>query len=256
MHVAVVCLRRRARFALYARRRALRRSCPSYEGFGLTPLEALAAGMPIVVLDTPVAREMYAEAALYVTHARTRRSSKTALERVLFDRRERARLLEAAGTCWRATPGARARRPRCSMPSWRAAPDAMPRLSIVIVTYNSPQRDRRLPAVADGRGASSSSTRCWSSTTPRSDGTADAVRAALAPVRVIDAGGNLGFARANNIGIRRQRGELVLLLNPDTVVPPRRGRPARRSLDALPDAAMAGPGSSTDAAARSCRSAG
>ena len=38
----------------------------SYEGFGLTPLEALAAGVPPVVLDTPVAREVYGEAARYV----------------------------------------------------------------------------------------------------------------------------------------------------------------------------------------------
>jgi glycosyltransferase involved in cell wall biosynthesis len=37
-----------------------------YEGFGLTPLEALAAGVPIVVLDTAVAREIYGEAATYV----------------------------------------------------------------------------------------------------------------------------------------------------------------------------------------------
>lgn len=37
-----------------------------YEGFGLTPLEALGAGIPIVVLDTPVAREIYGEAAHYV----------------------------------------------------------------------------------------------------------------------------------------------------------------------------------------------
>jgi alpha-1,3-rhamnosyl/mannosyltransferase len=37
-----------------------------YEGFGLTPLEALTAGVPIVVLDTPVAREVYGEAAEYV----------------------------------------------------------------------------------------------------------------------------------------------------------------------------------------------
>ena len=37
-----------------------------YEGFGLTPLEALAAGVPIVVLDTPVAREIYGDAAEYV----------------------------------------------------------------------------------------------------------------------------------------------------------------------------------------------
>jgi glycosyltransferase involved in cell wall biosynthesis len=38
-----------------------------YEGFGLTPLEALAAGVPIVVLDTPVAREVYGPAAEYVS---------------------------------------------------------------------------------------------------------------------------------------------------------------------------------------------
>jgi glycosyltransferase involved in cell wall biosynthesis len=37
-----------------------------YEGFGLTPLEALSAHVPIVVLDTPVAREVYGEAAWYV----------------------------------------------------------------------------------------------------------------------------------------------------------------------------------------------
>jgi glycosyltransferase involved in cell wall biosynthesis len=37
-----------------------------YEGFGLTPLEALAAGVPPVVLDTPVAREVYQDAAVFV----------------------------------------------------------------------------------------------------------------------------------------------------------------------------------------------
>jgi glycosyltransferase involved in cell wall biosynthesis len=37
-----------------------------YEGFGFTPLEALAEGVPPVVLDTPVAREIYGEAARYV----------------------------------------------------------------------------------------------------------------------------------------------------------------------------------------------
>ena len=37
-----------------------------YEGFGLTPLEAMAAGVPPVVLDTAVAREVYGDAAFYV----------------------------------------------------------------------------------------------------------------------------------------------------------------------------------------------
>ena len=37
-----------------------------YEGFGFTPLEALSAGVPIVVADTAVAREVYGAAAHYV----------------------------------------------------------------------------------------------------------------------------------------------------------------------------------------------
>jgi glycosyltransferase involved in cell wall biosynthesis len=37
-----------------------------YEGFGLTPLEALAARLPVVVLDTEAAREIYGDAVTYV----------------------------------------------------------------------------------------------------------------------------------------------------------------------------------------------
>jgi glycosyltransferase involved in cell wall biosynthesis len=37
-----------------------------YEGFGMTPLEALSAGTPPVVLDTAVAREVYGDAAIFV----------------------------------------------------------------------------------------------------------------------------------------------------------------------------------------------
>ena len=37
-----------------------------YEGFGLTPLEALRAGVPVLVGDTPVAREVYGDAAVFV----------------------------------------------------------------------------------------------------------------------------------------------------------------------------------------------
>jgi glycosyltransferase involved in cell wall biosynthesis len=40
-----------------------------YEGFGLTPLEALAAGVPPVVLDTAIASEIYGPAAKYVQNA-------------------------------------------------------------------------------------------------------------------------------------------------------------------------------------------
>jgi hypothetical protein len=49
------------------------------------------------------------------------------------------------------------------------------------------------------------------------DGSADVVRR-FPGVRAIEAGANLGFARANNIGIRASSGVNLLLLNSDTVV--------------------------------------
>jgi N-acetylglucosaminyl-diphospho-decaprenol L-rhamnosyltransferase len=50
------------------------------------------------------------------------------------------------------------------------------------------------------------------------DGSADAARR-WADVRVIESGGNLGFARASNLGIRASTGANLLLLNSDTIVP-------------------------------------
>jgi glycosyltransferase involved in cell wall biosynthesis len=55
-----------------------------YEGFGLTPLEAMAAGVPPVVLDTPVAREVYADAAFYVQPGDIAGAARI-LERLLTD---------------------------------------------------------------------------------------------------------------------------------------------------------------------------
>jgi glycosyltransferase involved in cell wall biosynthesis len=66
-----------------------------YEGLGLSPLEALAAAVPPVLFDTPVARECCGSAALYVPlndlAAITR-----ALEALLFDGQLRATILQAA----------------------------------------------------------------------------------------------------------------------------------------------------------------
>jgi glycosyltransferase involved in cell wall biosynthesis len=66
-----------------------------YEGFGLTPLDALAAGIPIVVLDTPVAREVYGDAAIYLDVPEPRRIE-AALELALFDDDTRSRVLVQA----------------------------------------------------------------------------------------------------------------------------------------------------------------
>ena len=80
--------------ALYAGARAFA-FLSEYEGLGLTPLEALAAGVPPVVLDTPVARESCGAAALYVP-VRDVKAATAALESVLFDETVRQRLLDAA----------------------------------------------------------------------------------------------------------------------------------------------------------------
>ena len=53
-----------------------------------------------------------------------------------------------------------------------------------------------------------------------SDGSPDAVRRNWPGVRLIASGRNLGFAAANNMGIREAASEFVLLLNSDTLVPP------------------------------------
>jgi glycosyltransferase involved in cell wall biosynthesis len=80
--------------AMYARARAFA-FLSEYEGLGLTPLEALAAGVPPVLLDTPVARESCGAAAIYVPHD-DRPATTRALESALFDDRLRAALLAAA----------------------------------------------------------------------------------------------------------------------------------------------------------------
>jgi glycosyltransferase involved in cell wall biosynthesis len=68
-----------------------------YEGFGLTPLEALAAGIPVLLLDTPVAREICGDAALYVKRADPALIEQ-ALESLLFNNAERERILGAASS--------------------------------------------------------------------------------------------------------------------------------------------------------------
>jgi glycosyltransferase involved in cell wall biosynthesis len=70
----------------------------SYEGFGLTPLEALAAGVPPVVLDTPIAREVYGSAARYIPTIAAVASLADTLTELLLDATARhAVLVHAAG---------------------------------------------------------------------------------------------------------------------------------------------------------------
>ena len=116
----------------------------------------------------------------------------------------------------------------------------MPRLSIVIVTYNStthiagclasliehpPIIDHEILVVDNAS----------------TDGTVAAIRQRWSGVRVIETGRNLGFAAANNLGIRQSFSPLILLLNPDTVVPAGAIDAVIAVIDRRTDVGIAGP---------------
>ena len=108
-----------------------------YEGFGLTPVEALSAGMPLVVLDTPIAREIYGPAAIYVqrTGSGPHRSSARA-------RAHRHRGASAAGRCSGrqsspATRGTSARAARCRSCSPAPAGNLRQCSSLCVVIANA-----------------------------------------------------------------------------------------------------------------------
>ena len=73
-----------------------------------------------------------------------------------------------------------------------------------------------------------------------SDGSAAAART-WSKVRVIETGANLGFGRANNVGIRASTGEHLLILNSDTIVPPGAIDRLIAELTRHPDVAVVGP---------------
>jgi len=116
----------------------------------------------------------------------------------------------------------------------------MPRLSIVIVTFNACEDVERCLAslVASQPKIDYEIVVVDNAST---DGTVDAIRTRWPGVRLIEAGGNLGYARANNIGIRQSFGELVLMLNGDTIVPSGALDGLVNVLDSRPDVGVVGP---------------
>lgn len=76
-----------------------------------------------------------------------------------------------------------------------------------------------------------------------SDGSIQGLRAELGDdprLAVVENGANLGFARANNIGLARARGGYVAFVNPDCVVAPDAFAQLQLAMDARPDAGMGG----------------
>lgn len=59
-------------------------------------------------------------------------------------------------------------------------------------------------------------------------------------LRLIHSGGNLGFARGCNLGAQNARGDVLLFLNPDTVIAPGAAARMMATLGALPEPAIVG----------------
>ena len=73
------------------------------------------------------------------------------------------------------------------------------------------------------------------------DGSADMVRERFPQVRLIENAENVGFAKANNQGIKRSSGRYIVLLNSDTVVRSKAIAHLTTFLDTHPDAGACGP---------------
>jgi N-acetylglucosaminyl-diphospho-decaprenol L-rhamnosyltransferase len=115
-----------------------------------------------------------------------------------------------------------------------------PTLAIVIVSFNvRGDLDACLRALPEALGDVTATTVVVDNGS--TDGTIEWLRQQWPETRLIETGSNLGFAKANNVGIRATSSELVLLLNPDTVPMP--GALARlvATLRAHPEAAAVGP---------------
>ena len=115
-----------------------------------------------------------------------------------------------------------------------------PRVAVVIVTYNSARDiDTALRSLTEPRPTATHEIVVVDNAS--TDGTATRIRTAWPGIRLIESARNLGFAAANNRGIRESSSELVLLLNPDTRVPAGAIDRLVAHLDAHPDVAIVGP---------------
>ncbi len=93
-------------------------------------------------------------------------------------------------------------------------PGVGPELSVVLVTHNSAHVvTGALDALHGSRG-----TEIVVVDNGSTDGTVALVRERYPDVLVVESGGNLGFAKGVNLGVRHTRATFVMLLNPDAVI--------------------------------------
>ena len=113
-------------------------------------------------------------------------------------------------------------------------------LDIIIVNYNTRDLLRQcLASVYESRGEFSYHVYVVDNCS--SDQSAEMVKAEYPQTTLIESEVNGGYAYANNLGLRVADARYCLLLNPDTILPPRALAEMVAFMDAHPDAGVAGP---------------
>jgi len=115
-----------------------------------------------------------------------------------------------------------------------------PELSVILVNYN----DRaHLPACLSSleKALASLSAEVILVDNQSSDWSLELIRSLFPWVRLIENDQNVGFPRANNIGFKQSRGDYVLFLNTDTVVPESAAAALLAEIKARPKAGAVGP---------------
>jgi hypothetical protein len=116
---------------------------------------------------------------------------------------------------------------------------AAPRVSAVVVSYNT--RDLLLACLDALRAHAGMDYEAIVVDNASGDGSAEAVRARFPEARVLASASNLGFSRANNLGLQAAAGAYVLVLNSDCEVRPGMLGALCAVLDARPEVAIVGP---------------
>jgi len=114
-----------------------------------------------------------------------------------------------------------------------------PRVAVVIVSHNT--RAELLRCLASLVVSTSRPLEILVVDNASQDGSPDAVERSFPQVRVMRLAENVGFARANNHGLRETEAPLVLMLNPDTEVRPRAVDALAAALEARPRLGAVGP---------------
>ena len=113
-------------------------------------------------------------------------------------------------------------------------------LSIIVASFNVEALLREclssLPAALEGLQGE-----VWVVDNRSADDSIGMVRREFPEVNLIENTSNQGFARANNLALARAGGRYVLLLNPDTFIPPGMLKPMIEYMDENPKVGIAGP---------------